>query len=106
MLDSPPMLAFLIGGGLVLLLGHRPWGGFLAARRGLLPWQTRALRANLAYNGAACLLAAGLLAAGAPPARPWPTIAGVALLASMALLGLALMPLTLGWWTPGGRRGG
>jgi len=39
------------------------------------------------------------------PARPGPTLAAWILIASIALLGLALMPLTLGWWTPRGRRG-
>ncbi len=63
------------------------------------------LRANLLYNGAACLAAGLLLAAGAPPARPGPTLAAWILIASIALLGLALLPLTLGWWTPRGRRG-
>jgi peptidoglycan/LPS O-acetylase OafA/YrhL len=104
-MDGPTTLVLLIGGGLALLLGHRPWARTLAGRRGLSPWQARVLRANLAYNGAAAMLAGLLLAAGAPPARPGPTLAGWALLASIALLGLALAPLTLGWWEPRGRRG-
>ena len=103
-MDNSAMMTFLIGGGLILLLGHRPWAGFLAGRRGLSPRQARVLRANLAYNGAACLLAGLLFAAGARVPRPWPTLAGVALVASIPLLGLALAPLTLGWWMPRGRR--
>ena len=104
-MDGPTTLVLLIGGGLALLLGHRPWARFLAGRRGLSPRQARVLRANLAYNGAACTLAGILLAAGAPPDRPWPTLAGFALIASIALLGLALAPITQGWWEPRGRHG-
>ncbi len=96
-MNNQLLLTLIIGSGVFLVLFNRPWARFLAARRRLNPHQARVLRANLLYNGLASALAGLLFAAGRVSGHPLLSLAGVALVASVPVLSLALAPITEGW---------